>query len=140
MLVEAKKIGNMAFEVKQGEHFITVDASPEFGGESKGPSPKGLLLSGLIGCSGMDVVAILKKMKTDYLDFKITAETNLTADHPKIFTDIVLRFYFTADEEIKVNNLKKAVKLSMEKYCGVAAMLSCQREIVAEIYLNGEKI
>lgn len=140
MIVKAIHKGDMAFEITQGNHNYFVDAKKEFGGTDKGPSPKGLLLSGLIGCTGMDTVSILKKMHIDYNDFTITAETELTEEHPKVFKDIYIIYNFEAKDNIDDSKLIRAVDLSMTKYCGVSAMLVKNSNINYMIKLNGEEI
>jgi len=138
MLSKAKYSSKMAFEITQGEHKFFIDAHTESGGENRGPSPKGLLLSGLIGCTGMDVVSILKKMHSPFDDMEITAECDLTEEHPKVFRDITLKFLLSGTE-LDYDKIKRAVDLSMEKYCGVSAMLRKNSAIIPEIYLNGVK-
>jgi len=139
MFVKGKKDGLLAFEMNQNGFIYHVDASKEHGGEDKGPSPKGLLLSGLIGCTGVDVVSILDKMKEGYDDLEITADTDLTDEHPKVFKDITLKYMFKGTG-INETKIKRAVSLSQDKYCGVSAMLEKNSRILSEIYINGEKI
>jgi putative redox protein len=79
-------------------------------------------LSGLAGCSGIDVVDILEKMRVEFSDFSMDAEAEQTEEHPKVFTgvQITYRLHTAPENEEKV---RKAIELSLEKYCGVAAML-----------------
>lgn len=88
----------------------------------KGFNPKALLLSGLAGCSGVDIVDILEKMRVPFASLKIDAETTQTEDLPRVFKTIHLTFHIETEEENR-EKVKKAVDLSLEKYCGVAAML-----------------
>ena len=92
------------------------------GDKENGFGPKALLLSGLAGCSGIDVVDILGKMKVEFSKFSIEAEAEQTEEHPKVFKEILVTYKMktAADNEEKV---RKAIELSLEKYCGVAAML-----------------
>ena len=138
MLSKAKFSSKMAFEVVQGDHKFFVDAHHEHGGENRGPSPKGLLLSGLAGCTGMDVVSILNKMHAPFDSLEISAEADLTDDHPKVFKDIIVKYFLTG-QELDLTKVKRAVDLSMEKYCGVSAMLRKNSEVLPEIYFNGVK-
>jgi putative redox protein len=138
MLSTAKYSSKMAFEITQDEHKFFIDAYPEHGGENRGPSPKGLLLSSLIGCTGMDVVSILNKMHAPFESLEISAEADFTTDHPKVFKDITVKFILTG-QELDLDKVKRAVGLSMEKYCGVSAMLRKNSEILPEIYFNGVK-
>ena len=88
----------------------------------EGPGPKSLLLSGLAGCSGIDIIEILKKQRVEFSDFSIDVEADTTEEHPKVFKDIFVVYTIRTEpsNEIKV---KKAIELSLEKYCGVSAML-----------------
>ena len=88
----------------------------------EGPGPKSLLLSGLAGCSGIDIIEILKKQRVEFSDFLIDVEADTSEEHPKVFKDIFVVFTIKTEpsNEIKV---RKAIELSLEKYCGVSAML-----------------
>ncbi|NBR36699.1 MAG: OsmC family peroxiredoxin [Chitinophagales bacterium] len=92
------------------------------GDVKKGISPKALLLAGLAGCSAVDVVDILTKMRVPFTALSVVSSAEQTQDHPRVFTDIDLLYRIATDggNEEKV---KKAIDLSLEKYCGVAAML-----------------
>jgi putative redox protein len=90
--------------------------------KKQGPGPKSLLLSGLAGCSGIDVVDILKKQRVEFSDFSIDVESETTADHPKVFKDISV-IYSIRTDPANENKVKKAIELSLDKYCGVSAML-----------------
>ncbi|HEY1022600.1 MAG TPA: OsmC family protein [Flavisolibacter sp.] len=87
-----------------------------------GFSPKALLLTGLAGCSGIDVVEILEKMRVPFADLEIDAEAGQTEEHPRVFTTIHLTYRVKTEEENR-EKVRKAIDLSLEKYCGVAAML-----------------
>ncbi len=89
------------------------------GNLKQGMSPKALLLS---GCSGVDVVNILQKMRVPFSKLEVIAEAEQTEEHPRVFTEVVLTYKidYAAGDEDKV---RKAIDLSLEKYCGVAAML-----------------
>ncbi len=92
------------------------------GNKENGFSPKALLLSGLAGCSGIDVVDILGKMKVSFSDFIIEVEAEQTADHPKVFKEILITYKMNTARENE-DKVKKAIDLSLDKYCGVSAML-----------------
>lgn len=92
------------------------------GGRKEGPSPKSLLLTGLAGCSGIDVVDILTKMRVDFSDLSIEVETEQTEENPKVFKDIMITFSVRTDEANE-DKVRKAIDLSLDKYCGVSAML-----------------
>lgn len=112
----------MAFEGELDGHTITVDAHESVGGKNKGPMPKGLTLTSLCGCTAMDVISILRKMKAEPEEFRVEAETELTEEHPKVFTGITLTYYFKGGDVTR-EKAEKAVNLSEERYCGVSAML-----------------
>ncbi len=133
--ITAKWSGNMAFQLHQDGHKFYLDASEDVGGNNKGPRPKALLLSGLAGCTGMDVVSILKKMKiTDYqLEIDISGE--LTDEHPKVYNKILIQYIFTG-KDLPLAKLQKAVELSETRYCGVSAMLGKTAEIKTKITLK----
>lgn len=105
------------FESRQGDNSIKLDGS-----KAHGFSPKALLLAGLAGCSGIDVVDILEKMRVTFSHFEMETEATQTDDHPKVFKEVLITYKIKTDSanEAKV---KKAIELSLEKYCGVAAML-----------------
>ena len=79
---------------------------------------KALLLAGLAGCSGIDVVMILEKMRVAFADLQIDVQTEQTETDPKIFKDILVTYRIKTDEENR-DKVKKAIELSLEKYCGV---------------------
>lgn len=133
--VVGKSKGNLAFEIDLNGHKIITDSSIENGGDNLGPSPKSLLLAGLIGCTGIDVASILKKMKVEYDDLIIEVETYHTDDQPRVYKDIHLVYRFKG-KDLRQDNIEKAVKLSLEKYCGVSAMLEKVTPITYEIVLE----
>jgi putative redox protein len=98
------------------------------GNKVNGHGPKALLLSALAACSGIDVVDILKKKRVDFSDFSMEVETEQTTEHPKVFKDIEIRYRMrtSADNEEKI---RKAIELSIDKYCGVSAMLKKNSQI-----------
>jgi putative redox protein len=104
------------------EHHVILDAKPESGGSNKGPNPKPLLLTSLAGCTGMDVVALLNKMRVNFSDFTIDVSAELGDEHPKMYQKIHLIYNIRMDEADH-DKMQKAVDLSQDKYCGVSAML-----------------
>jgi len=127
--------GDMAFEAIVDEHRILVDAKPEVGGKNTGPRPKPLLMASMAGCTGMDVISILKKMKVEVTGFNIKVEGMLTEEHPKQFTAMHLIYEFTGNN-LPMNKIKHAIELSQEKYCGVIATLKKAINISYEITIN----
>lgn len=120
--VKGRLKNNMSFESVIDGHKIVMDAVEAFGGDNEGPTPKKLLLASLIGCTGMDVISILRKMRVEPTDFTIEAEAESSNEHPKIYSKINLTYIFTGDE-LPMDKLEKAVSLSQERYCAVSAML-----------------
>jgi putative redox protein len=121
--------GKMVFEGKtESGHSVLMDAKPEFGGEDRGPRSMELLMVALGGCTAMDVISILKKMRVDLESMTINIDSEQAPEHPKIFTKIKIEYNFTG-KNIKEENVKKAIQLSQEKYCSVSAMLKEKAEI-----------
>src|SRR5688500_16860749 len=114
-----------AFESTYNHHALKVDGN--------GFSPKALLLTGLAACSGIDVVMILEKMKVPFADLKIDVETEQTETDPKVFKDLAMVFRIRTGEENR-DKVRKAIDLSLEKNCGVAAMLRKHSSISYTIY------
>ncbi len=106
------------------------------GGDDIGASPKQLMLASLAGCTGMDVVSMLRKMKVDFSDYSMDVDAELTDDHPRIYNKVKLTYKIkiAAEDQPK---MEKAVALSKEKYCGVSAMFTAFAELTtAIIYLD----
>ncbi len=118
------------FDSVQNNVKIEIDAKAGF-------SPKSLLLSGLAGCSGVDVVDILEKMRVPFADLVIDAKAEQTDDPPRVFKTIHLTFHVKTGEENR-DKIKKAIDLSLEKYCGVAAMLKKNSDIQYELIITQE--
>jgi putative redox protein len=111
---------------------IEIDAGGGF-------NPKALLLSGLSACSAIDVVEILEKMRVPFANLEVDAEAEQTDEHPRVFKTIYLTYRVSTEEE-NADKIKKAVDLSLEKYCGVAAMLKKNSDIQYKIVLTQETI
>jgi putative redox protein len=125
------KSGN-AFDSFQKEAKIEIDSNGGF-------NPKALLLSGLAACTGIDLVSLLEKMRVPFADLTIEAETSQTEDHPRVFRDIHLKYMIRTGEE-NLDKVKKAIDLSLEKYCGVAAMLKKNSKIDYTISLQADSL
>lgn len=126
---------NMAFEAEITGHKILMDASDKFGGKDQGPRPKPLLIAALTGCTGMDVVSILKKMKVKIDSFDIKTETETTDEHPKTYTKMHLIYEFSG-KDLDESKINKAVKLSQDKYCGVSALYEKALKLSYEVKIN----
>lgn len=130
--VQATLKGKMAFDVNINGFNVKTDAPVENGGEGYGPSPKALLIAGVIGCSGIDIMIILEKMRIKIDDLNVEAEAETRDEDPKIYNYIKLIYKFKG-KDLPHDKLERAVKLSMEKYCGVVAMLEKTVPITYEI-------
>ncbi|GAA4305455.1 OsmC family protein [Aestuariibaculum suncheonense] len=129
-------LGNMKFEsTNPSGHNLFIDAGPENDGNGEGYRPKALMLSGLAGCSGLDVAALIKKMKLDVADFKIEIEANLTEEHPKYYDKVAMNFHFFGDN-LDEKKLQRAVDLSVEKYCGVMEMFRQFADVKVNTFFN----
>ena len=122
----------MAFEAEISGHKILLDAKTEVGGENKGPQPKPFMLAALGGCTAMDVISILKKMRIELEKFNVIVEGDLTEDHPKHFYKMHVIYEFTG-KNLPLDKLQKAVELSEERYCGVSAVYRKAMEVTSEI-------
>jgi len=121
--VKVKYIDGLQFvgEAESG-HAVLMDGEPVYGVNNTAIRPTELLLVGLGGCSGMDVVSVLKKKKQDIQGLEIHINGKRAEEHPKKFTDIDIEFVVTG-RSISEEAVKRAVNLSMEKYCSVKATI-----------------
>ncbi len=124
--------GDMIFEADLMGHKLIMDAPPEAGGQNQGPRPKPLMIASLAGCTGMDVMSILKKMRVKVDDFAIHIEGDLTEEPPKHYTKMHIVYEFTG-KDLPMDKLQKAVDLSKEKYCGVSYVYGKVMELGFEI-------
>lgn len=131
--------GGMAFDAEIGGHHLIMDADKQWGGQDLGPRPKPLLLAALAGCSGMDIVSILTKMKVPDYKFQIETAAESTSEDPVIYHTITVRFLFWGDN-LPPEKLMKAVTLSTERYCGVNAMLKKSANVIVKVLLNDEEV
>jgi len=126
---------DMVFEAEVNGFKMMLDAEPEVGGKNNGPRPKPLTLVSLAGCTGMDVISILRKMKAEPAYFNVSVEGELTDEHPKYYHKIHI-IYDLKGKDIEREKVEKAVNLSMDSYCGVNALLRFGAEITHEIRIN----
>jgi putative redox protein len=134
-VVENKWNDGISFTSTIGDYKVVIDADEEFGGKGKGPRPKQLVLTALCGCTGMDVVSILRKMKVDFSGFRVIAQAVPAEEHPKVYTSINLIYEFKG-KDLPLEKLKKAVDLSQERYCPVSAMLRKACRLSYEIKIS----
>lgn len=126
--------GNMKFDAVVSGHHVVMDALPVVGGNDEGARPKELMLASLAGCTGMDVVSILKKMRIEPEYFNIRVEAEMTEEHPKHYTAMHIIYEFKG-ENLELEKLQKAVKLSQDQYCGVSTAYRKAMEITYEIVI-----
>lgn len=131
-ITDSSWIGNMAFETEMDGHKVVIDAGVESGGDNLGPRPKKLMLTALAGCTGIDVIMILKKMKVVPESFQVIVEADVTEEHPKHYHKIKVIYQFKG-KDLPMEKLEKAVKLSETTYCGVTAVYKKAMEITSEI-------
>jgi len=128
--------GNMAFEGKgESGHALLLDAGPQVGGQDQGPRPMETLLSALGGCTGMDVVSILKKMRQNIESFDMEISGERAEEHPKRFTKIHIHYVLTG--ELSEEKVRKAINLTQDTYCSVSKSLSS--DVTYSFEINGEK-
>ena len=105
------------FKSFHGKNEIKIDGKRE-----DGFGAKALVLSAIAACSGIDIVDILQKMRVKFSDLEIETEAEQTEDHPRVFKDIYVIYKIKTGQENR-EKVKKAIELSLDKYCGVSAML-----------------
>lgn len=125
----------MAFEAEINGHKLMLDAADAVGGEDRGPRPKGLLLVALAGCTAMDVISILKKMRVTPDYFNVEVEGELEEEFPKPYHSIHIKYIFRGDD-LPMAKIEKAVNLSQDRYCGVSDMLRKAVKITHEIVIE----
>ena len=125
----------MAFDLVIEGYTVKADADEAFGGEGYGPKPKGLLLTALAGCTGMDVVSILGKMKVVFEEFEVRIKGENAEKHPKVFTKVHIDYLFKG-ENLPIDKIERAIDLSLNDYCAVAATLKSTAEISHSVIIE----
>jgi putative redox protein len=126
---------NMVFESDNPSGETLFMDAPDEGIENKGLRPKALMLSSLAGCSGLDVVSLLKKMRAEVNDFKMVVHGELTEEHPRYYHKVVIAYHFYGSD-LQEDKINKAVKLSVDQYCGVMEMFRQFAKVSTEVYLH----
>jgi putative redox protein len=111
----------MAFEADSEGHKLILDSAENTGGRNLGIRPKPLMLIALAGCTGMDVVSILEKMRVKIDQFKVKVDGIESEEFPKKYIKMHITYEFWG-ENLPYEKLEKAITLSQEKYCGVLAV------------------
>lgn len=128
--ITLKRLDGFKFEAKNSLGKTAVlDGPASIGGSDDGLRPMEMLLMGLAGCSGFDVLSILLKGRQKVDDFEISVQGDRADDIPKIFTKINVHFKVTG--EVSEKRLNDAINLSMDKYCSASAMLSKAAELTS---------
>jgi putative redox protein len=124
MKVEIERVNNKVHLEAKNEQGVIVhmDGSPEIGGEDLGARPMQLVLMALGGCTSMDMLSMLKKMREEVKGYKVTVDAERATEHPMVFTKI--HIHYTLEGNLKKENVEKAINLSMDKYCSVTHMLN----------------
>lgn len=137
---QVRHIQGLSFVAEWPGQKLFLDAKKESGGQDLGPTPKEVLLAGILSCSGMDVASLMKKYKIVFRSFHLSAETETKKSHPAVFEDVRIRYEIIADGDPDREKIVEAVKLSMTKYCGVSAMVYKVSPLKYSVFLNGEEI
>jgi len=124
MQVEIERVNDKVHLEAKNEQGIIVhmDGSPDIGGEDLGARPMQLVLMALGGCTSMDMLSMLKKMREEVKTYKVSVQADRAAEHPMVFTKI--HIHYTLEGKLKKENVEKAIALSMDKYCSVTHMLN----------------
>jgi putative redox protein len=134
-VVSTKWLENMSFESEINGHKIIIDAKEEVGGQDRGPRPKTFMLAALGGCTSMDVVSILKKMRIELKSLNVIVEGELSEEHPKRFLKMHV-IYEVEGDNLPMDKIQKAVSLSEDQYCGVSAVYKQVMDITSEIRIK----
>ena len=124
-----KQLKGNTFAAKAGSnHWVMMDTKAEGGGNDGASTPKDLVLMALAGCTSMDVIPILKKKKSPVIGYECNVKGIERDEHPKIFTEIHVEYIFYGDD-IKPEDVERAIELSTTKYCSVSAILSASAKL-----------
>ncbi|UQD52034.1 OsmC family peroxiredoxin [Bacillus methanolicus] len=126
--------GQLAFSgITPSGHEIKIDAAEEIGGQNSGARPMELLLQAIAGCTGIDIIMILQKMRLNPTSFHLEVEGTRAEDHPRRFTDI--HIHYALEGELPEDKVIRAIQLSKDKYCSVSHSLNAN--ITASYSING---
>ncbi len=137
--IESQWMGKMQFNALINGHTIIMDAPERVGGEDNGPIPKPFVLSALSGCTGMDVVALMRKAGKQLDDFSIQVEGEISRQHPIVYTSIHIRYNLKGKPEDR-DAAMEAITTSQEKLCGVSHMLKRIMPVTWEVNYNDHQI
>jgi len=131
--IECAWKGGMAFEADLFGRIVRMDAKEADGGHDDGVRPKPLILAALAGCTGMDVVSILGKMRQPLSHFNMRVKGELSSEQPARYVSFTIVYEFKTSDGLDPEKVRKAVELSQEKYCGVSATLRAAGPVGWEI-------
>lgn len=137
--IETQWMGKMQFNCLVNGHTLVMDAPERVGGEDNGPIPKPFVLTALSGCTGMDVVSVLRKSQKEIGDLDIKVSGEISKQPPIEYTAIHLVYSFKGPHENKEAAME-AVMISQEKYCGVSSMLKKIMPVTWAVFYNGVEI
>ena len=126
---------NNTFSTEIDGHNIVIDLGEDQGGQNQGPRPKRFMLAASAGCTGLDVISMLRKMRVEVEHFDIKVAAELTEEHPLKYKTMTLIYEFKGDN-LPEKKIERAVKLSFENYCGVLAMYKSCVPVSYEIRIN----
>ena len=133
--IKAQWLNGLSFETEVDGHKIYMDTAEEHEGKNLGPRPKLMMMVALAGCTGMDVVAILKKMRENVEELSVEVQGDITEEHPKRFEGMKVIFRVKG-KGINLKNVEKAVNLSSTRYCGVSTNYKEAFDITHEIIIE----
>ncbi|HHM24355.1 MAG TPA: OsmC family peroxiredoxin [Bacteroidetes bacterium] len=138
MKVFLKQVQGITMTAKaDSNHWVMMDGSDKFGGSKAASAPMEMMLMGLAGCTGMDVISILDKMRVKLDQFVITVDADRAPEHPKVFTRIHLKYYFWGDD-VPEDKVKRAIELSQTKYCSASVMMKKTADLTYSYHINEE--
>ena len=130
--------GNMSFEGEtESNHRILLDLAEKSGGHDQGPRPMELVLVSLAGCTAVDVVSILRKMRQQLEGLEVNVESERVDQHPRVYKKIEIEFNLKG-KNLKEDSVKRAIDLSLDKYCSVKTMLEKTAEISYNYSINDD--
>jgi putative redox protein len=136
MKVEVNHTTGFHFETKIRDHVFSMDTQVSQGGTNKGPSPKELMLAGIVGCTAMDIIALLKKHGMTPESLTVSGDAEPRQSHPRVFTGVEVVFEVRG-KDLTADKVTEAARLSLTKFCGVSAMVSKVVPIHYKVMLNG---
>jgi len=136
--VKAKWTEGMQFVARANSgHAVVMDTVPQVGGMDTAVRPMELLLVGLAGCTGMDVISILRKMRVEFDGFEVRVKAERAPEHPKVYTKIEIE-YLIWGKEIPEDMYKKAINLSQTRYCAASVILGKTAQLTHSYRINPE--